>query len=79
MHLEKFVHSSTGRVIMSIILGIGLATMFRSVCKGKRCQIIASPPMEEIADQVYKFDGKCYKMEKESVKCDNKKNIIKIA
>ena len=78
MYLEKFVNSSTGRTVMSIILGLGLATLFRSVCKGKRCQIMASPPMDEIVDQTYRFDGKCYKMEKHAVKCDKKKTIVKI-
>ena len=79
MYLDKFVHSSTGRLVMSILLGLGLATLFRSVCKGKRCKMIASPPMEEIEDQTYKFNGKCYKMEKQAVKCDNNKKIVKIA
>jgi len=78
MYLDKFVHSSTGKTMMSILLGLGLATFFRSVCKGKRCQIIASPPIEEIEDQTYKFDGKCYKMEKNAVKCNSTKNIVKI-
>jgi len=78
MYLDKFVHTNTGRIVMSIILGIGLATFFRSVCKGKRCTIIASPPIEEIEDQTYKFDEKCYKMEKNQVKCNSQKTIIKI-
>jgi hypothetical protein len=78
MYLDKFVHNATGKIIMSILLGLGLATFFRSVCKGKRCQIIAAPPIEEIENQTYRFDLKCYKMEKHAVKCDNKKNIVKI-
>jgi len=79
MYLDKFVHSNTGRLVMSILLGLGLATLFRSVCKGKRCKIIASPPVEEIEDQTDKFNGKCYKMEKQAVKCDSNKQIVKIA
>jgi hypothetical protein len=78
MYLDKFVHNSTGKIIMSILLGLGLATFFRSVCKGKRCQIIAAPPMEEIENQTYRFDQKCYKMEKHAVKCDKTKTIVKI-
>ena len=78
MYLDKFVHSTTGRIIMSILLGLGLATLFRSACKGKRCQTYASPPMSEIVNQTYRFDGKCYKMEKQAVKCDNTKTIVKI-
>jgi hypothetical protein len=78
MHLDRFVHSSTGRIIMSIVLGIGLATLFRSVCKGKNCRIIAAPPMEELEDQIYKFDEKCYKLEKNTIECDKNRQTVKM-
>jgi hypothetical protein len=78
MHLSKFVHSETGRILMSIILGIGLATLFRSVCSGKNCKKVMAPPLSEIDDQTYKFNGKCYKMQKNVVKCDKSKRIIHI-
>lgn len=78
MHLDRFVHSSTGRILMSILLGIGLATLFRAVCKGKNCRILAAPPMEELEDQIYKFDEKCYKMEKNAIQCDKNRQTVKI-
>ena len=37
MYLDKFVHSQSGKYIMSIILGLGLATLFRQICSGKDC------------------------------------------
>ena len=77
--MDKFVHSYTGKIIMSILLGIGLATFFRSVCKGKQCRIVSAPPIEEIEDQIYKFNNKCYKFEKNAIKCEKNKNTIKIA
>jgi len=79
MYLDKFVHSHTGKIIMSILLGIGLATFFRAVCKGKQCRIVSAPPMEEIEDQIYKFDNKCYKLEKNTITCEKNRNTIKIA
>ena len=79
MYLDKFVHSNTGKIIMSILLGIGLATFFRAVCKGKQCRIVSAPPMEEIEDQIYKSDNKCYKLEKNTIKCEKNRNTIKIA
>jgi hypothetical protein len=79
MYLDKFVHSNTGKILMSLLLGIGLATFFRSICKGKNCRIIQAQPLEEIEDQTYKFDGKCYKIEKNAVKCDMNKKTVKIA
>ena len=79
MYLDKFVHTKTGKIIMSIILGIGLATFFRAVCKGRHCRIVSSPPMEEIEDQTYKFNDKCYTFEKKAINCQINKKTVEIA
>lgn len=76
MHLEKFVNSRTGKILMSILLGIGLATFFRAACKGKRCRAQVAPPVEELDGQTYRFNNKCYKMDKSPVKCNKKKTIV---
>lgn len=76
MHLSKFVHSSTGRYVMSIILGLGLATLFRTICKDKNCVIFNAPPLDEIDNKIYKHNGKCYTYKANQVKCDpNKKSV----
>ena len=79
MYLSKFVHSVTGRNLMSIILGLGLATFFRKMCSGKNCIITKAPPLEEIDDKIYKFDGKCYKLEKNAEKCNKNKKTVSFA
>jgi hypothetical protein len=79
MYLLKFVHSETGRNIMSILLGLGLATLFRQMCNGKNCIVTKAPPLEEIDDKIYKFDGKCYKLEKNAETCNTKKKIVSFA
>lgn len=76
MYLTKFVHSETGRYIMSILLGFGLATLFRQVCIGPNCTTYNAPPIQEIDDQTYKFDDACYKLQKSAVKCDSTKEIL---
>jgi len=76
MHLSKFVHTESGKYIMSIILGFGLATLFRTVCNGKNCLIVKAPPLDEIQDKIYKHQGKCYKFTPVTTKCDaNKKSV----
>jgi hypothetical protein len=79
MYLSKFVHTETGKYVMSILLGLGLATFFRQMCKGKNCLIYSAPPLEEIDDQTYKYDERCYKMTKKAVSCDRKKQIFNFA
>ena len=79
MYLLKFVHNETGRIIMSVLLGLGLATFFRKMCEGKNCIVSKAPPLEEIDDKIYKFDGKCYKLEKNAETCNTKKKIVSFA
>ncbi len=74
---DKLIKTQTGKYIISILLGLGLATAFRKVCKGKNCLVRKAPPIEEIDGQTYKFDGKCYSMERHPVKCNKSKNIYK--
>jgi hypothetical protein len=58
---------------MSILLGFGLASLFRAVCKDKDCIIFHAPPLEEIKDKIYKFGDKCYKYTPTPTKCDKSK------
>ena len=69
MYLAKFVHSKTGRYVMSVLLGFGLASLFRTVCKNKDCLIFHAPPIEELNDKIYKNNGKCVKYSQVATKC----------
>lgn len=79
INFGKFVHTQTGKYVMSILLGLGLASLFRNVCKDKNCMIFHAPPLEEIKNKIYKFDNKCYKYEPIQTKCNNNKKIVDFA
>lgn len=79
MYLAKFFHSETGKHMLSIILGLGLASLFRIVCKGKNCIIFKAPPLTDIKDKVFKQNDKCYKYTPVSTKCDASKKIVEFA
>lgn len=76
VYLTKFVHSSTGKIIMSILLGFGLATFFREVCKGKECLEFYAPSLDQIKDKIYKVDNKCFNYVPKLTKCSADKKII---
>lgn len=69
MYLGRFVHTESGKLIMSILLGFGLASLFRTVCKKKNCMIFHAPPIEELKDKIYKNNGKCVKYSQVATKC----------
>ena len=76
VYLSKFVHSNTGKIIMSILLGFGLATFFRQMCKGKSCLDFYAPTLDQMNEKIYKIDNKCYKYVPKAAKCDTNKKII---
>ena len=78
-NLGKFIHSKTGNVMSSIILGIGLATLFRKICNNGKCVIYKGPPIDEIVGKVFEYNDKCYSFIPVPVMCDNSKQIIHFA
>tara|TARA_B100000927_G_scaffold271423_1_gene248346 strand:- start:508 stop:747 length:240 start_codon:yes stop_codon:yes gene_type:complete len=79
MNLKRLIYSDVGRIVISIILGLGLATLFRRVCKERNCLVFHAPQINKIKDQVFKFKDKCYKFEEEIEKCDSNKKIVEFA
>jgi len=69
LHLGKFVHSERGKIIMSILLGFGLASLFRKVCKGNNCLSFHAPPLDEFKEKIYENKGNCVKFVPVATKC----------
>jgi hypothetical protein len=61
---------------MSILLGFGLASLFRTVCKNKDCLIFHAPPLDQIKDKIYKSGDKCVKYNSVASKCSSNSKII---
>ena len=76
MHLEKFVHTETGKIIMSILLGFGLASLFRTVCKDNNCLVFHAAPLDDFKDKIYKNNDKCVKYVPVATKCSLNAKIV---
>ena len=79
IHLDKFLRTQSGKYVMSLLLGIGLASFFRFVCRDKNCIVFAGPPIEDIKDKIYKNQDKCYKLVPTATKCSKNKKIVDFA
>ena len=69
---NNIANDKYGRIILSIIWGLGLAAIFRKVCKGRDCIIIKGPKPNETDNKIYKFNDKCYKYNSYSTSCELK-------
>ena len=79
MHFEKFIKTDAGRVLMSIILGVGLATLFKVSCKDRNCLLMHAPSLDKLTDKIYKREDKCYKFKSTLTKCDASKEMYEFA
>jgi len=76
MNLGKFVHTETGKKIMSVLLGFGLASLFRTVCKNQECLIFHAAPLKDFRDKIYKLGNKCVKYTPVATKCTSNAKIV---
>lgn len=76
MEFKRFFHTESGKVIISILLGLGLATLFTKTCEGLKCLTFKAPSLEDIKHKSYKYGEECFQYEMSSIVCDmNKKNV----
>ncbi len=68
--ITEFLDSKIGQIVISIILGLGLATIFRKVCTGNSCVVVKSPSSDDINKYYYKINQDCFKYNPVPVPCD---------
>lgn len=73
------INSEYGRIFVSILLGIGLACIFRKSCESRNCIVFRAPSFDEVHDSVYKYDNKCYTYKEDNVTCDESVKQVEIA
>ncbi len=78
-NLKNFLNSSRGRIIISILLGFGIASLFRKSCENRNCLVFKAPSITKIKGKTFLFDEKCYKYTEKNVTCDKNKNVLKIS
>jgi len=76
MNFKRLLYTDLGRIFIAIILGLGLATLFRKVCTDKSCIIFNGPIISDLEGKIYKHGEKCYKYSTRTDKCDTTKKQI---
>jgi hypothetical protein len=78
IHFHRLLESSLGKILISILLGLGLASIFRKVCTDKSCIQFKGPVLSEIDGKIHQYGDECYKYDLIHTSCDANKNIVSI-
>ena len=73
---HKLLYSKYSNIILSIILGIGLATIFKVTCDNNSCNKYMAPATTKIESHIWGHGSKCYKYKAKTIPCTNKKTIF---
>lgn len=75
-NLKKFVGNESGKMILSILLGLGLATIFKMSCDNRSCILYKVPDFSD--KKLMKYNDKCFEPKEKIQKCDPSKTIINV-
>lgn len=77
--VKNLLYTNNGKIIISIIFGLGLASIFRKICEKKECYEFIGPKQNEIRNKIFSYDqqnNECYKVVEKNTKCDSNKKIV---
>lgn len=72
--LERFMKIPGMATLVSLLIGFGIAALFRPLCKGPECVVLRGPPVAEIRGTVYQFGAKCVEFVPKPEECPKPKN-----
>ena len=79
MNYKRLLNTKVGIIFISMMLGLGLAVLFRSACNGKDCIDFKGPSFNDIDGKTYQFGDSCYKYHAMSSSCDSNKQILEFS
>ena len=77
--VKNLLHTSMGKIILSILLGLGFATLFRQICNSKDCYKFIGPKHNELRDKIFASNSektKCYSLVEENITCGSKSKTL---
>ena len=72
----KILNHKYGYILVSIILGFGLGTLFRKTCERDDCYIYKAPDLNKIHNNSFKYNNSCFKYTLVPSTCNNAKKLF---
>ena len=73
LKIEKLFSSSGGMKLFSIMLGLGVAGLFKMSCDSRSCLVFKGPTFDDEDKKKVKYNEKCYQVREKMIPCENKK------
>ena len=74
-NIGNIMKTEHGKTVISIILGLGFASLFRKTCSSKECYQFTAPSTQEVEDTFYRHGSSCYNFKTQTIPCGKKKEV----
>jgi|UniRef100_A0A6C0KRX3 hypothetical protein len=77
--VKNLMYTNIGKIILSVLLGLGFATLFRQICNSKDCYRFIGPQHNALRDKIFASDTdktKCYSLVEENIQCGSKSKTL---
>lgn len=78
MNFKNLFTHPLGITLISILLGLGLASIFHKTCTEKNCIRFNGPILSEFKGKIFRHGDKCYKYDLVAAKCNENKKIVEM-
>jgi len=78
LNFKRLLNTPLGVTLISIMLGFGLACLFRKVCTDGRCIHFRGAVIDAIHDKIYEHNDRCYRYRAKPTKCSTEKTIVDV-
>jgi hypothetical protein len=75
--VERLIYTDNGNTFISVIIALGIASLFRSACNMRGCIVFRHADIDDIDGETYKVGNKCYKYDLYQESCSLDKKILK--
>tara|TARA_B000000557_G_C20485210_1_gene321316 strand:- start:78 stop:293 length:216 start_codon:yes stop_codon:yes gene_type:complete len=66
--INKLLSNQSFSLFISVLLGFGLASIFRKACNNRSCLVVQTIPTKKLIGKKLKREGKCYQWTPKTVK-----------
>jgi hypothetical protein len=79
-NFKRLLYTPAGKILISVIFGLGLAALFYKACDDKSCLVFQGPIISDMDGKITQYgDGECYQNEVIQTKCDPNKQQLDIS
>lgn len=69
LNVQRMMKTETGVLVASVMLGLGIAGLFKMSCDSRSCLVFKGPDLSE--KKIVNVNGKCYDVAEEIVDCND--------